>query len=131
MSSYIRFDCKKPQLSIYTASFTIIDMSSIPAAGQQTQPNPTTGGFFTPYLTLVLPNETTVATLAPQRTSTKPSPTLAPISPEDEDAYLHSHSPKTNNAGESPIRHRFDFERLKFRMVFVVWPALIGITMAL
>lgn len=85
---------------------------------------------FTPYLTLVLPNATVTSALQPVRTSARPTPTRPPISSDEEDAYLHAQSPQYI-AGASPVGHRIDFEKLKFRLVFILWPALIGITMAL
>lgn len=111
-----------------------MDMSTLPAIGQSAssnQSNSMPDGFYTPYLTLVLPNATTVSALPPQPTSAKHTPALAPITEEQEEAYLHSHDSLPSTGGGTSVAHRIDFERLKFRVVFIFWPALIGITMAL
>lgn len=43
----------------------------------------------------------------------------------------HDHSKQTN-AGDSATRSkRIDIEKIKFRVVFILWPAIIGISMAL
>ncbi|GJE92426.1 hypothetical protein PsYK624_085800 [Phanerochaete sordida] len=88
---------------------------------------------FTPYLTLVLPNTTTVSALAPQRTSARPAASAPPVSASDEDAYLHAHGGGATSGagGAGALGRHIDFERLKFRLVFIIWPALVGITMAM
>ena len=136
MSSYIRFTCKQPSTSYYTASFSILDMASISAAGQNVSGNLTSAtshALSTPYLTLVLPNSTVVSALPARPTSAKATPTASrsAVSAEDEQSYLDSHTPKSAKSVSNSITHRIDFERLKFRIVFIFWPALVGITMAL
>lgn len=131
VGSYIRFNCKDRGVSIYTSMFTLTDMSSVVPAGQTNQSSTLTDGLYTPYLTVVLPNATSVSALAPLRTTARPSPSVAPVSPDEEDAYLHSHGQSTNNAAGFSLGGSIDLERLKFRIVFVLWPALVGITMAL
>lgn len=118
-------------MSVYTAFFTILDMSSMEALRQGALNNQTTSGadgLYTPYLTLILPNATSVSALQPVSTSIKLAPTAPAVSSEEEDAYLHAHDglPVTSSAERT-----VDFERLKFRLVFILWPALVGITMAL
>lgn len=108
--------------------FTLIDMSSVIPAGQSSM---LTDGLYTPYLTVVLPNATSVSALTPQRTTARPSPSIAPVTPDEEDAYLHPHGPSSNSAAGFSLGGRIDLERLKFRIVFVLWPAIVGITMAL
>ena len=135
-ASYVRFSCKTAAISVYTAFFTILDMASLSPASMSNQTADMSDGFYTPYLTLVLPNATIVSTLAPQRTSTRPSPTAPPVSTDDENTYLHAHEPQSNNAARgswigNSLGRRIDFERLKFRLVFIIWPALVGITMAM
>ena len=111
-------------------------MATMSAAGQRNNHSSVFGGdgLYTPYLTLVLPNTTIVSALPAHSVTSKVStPTVAPITPEDEQAYLHSHTPNSD-ANVSPansINHRIDFERLKFRIVFILWPAIVGITMAI
>ncbi|PSR71474.1 hypothetical protein PHLCEN_2v12639 [Hermanssonia centrifuga] len=110
-----------------------MNMSSTPAFGQgvlnhsSTNPGPS---LYTPYLTLVLPDTTYISPLAPRPTSATPSNT--PVTVEEENEHLRDESGQkmTSNA----IRDyglRMNLERLKFRLVFILWPALVGMTMAL
>ncbi|TCD68133.1 hypothetical protein EIP91_011498 [Steccherinum ochraceum] len=112
----------------------------------------TSVSLYTPVMTLVLPDTTIVSTLAP----TTPKPTLSkgpsqgiaaaaatpmPTTPSiviqpDPNAdgeKVHggtiSSSKKTSNA--SATTRRVDMEKLKFRVVFILWPVLIGLSMAL
>lgn len=129
--SYVRFFSKHPPVSAYTAFFTILDTSTMEALRQGTLDNQTTpsaDGLYTPYLTLILPNATSVSALLPVSTSIKLSPTAPAVSSEEEDAYLHAHDGQPVTSG---AERTIDFERLKFRLVFILWPALVGITMAL
>ena len=134
--SYIRFNCKHAAVSVYTAFFTILDMASLMPASMSNQTTLAPDDLYTPYLTIVLPNTTSVTTLAPTRASARPSPTASPVSADDENAYLHAHDPQSNSAigGSSfgsSLGRRIDLERLKFRLVFIIWPAVVGITMAI
>lgn len=122
-------------------------MSTIPALtpGSSSSSNNTTTTFarpnqtttdpsismYTPYLTLVLPNATITSALAPRPTVAKPPMGAPPVSNDEEAEYLkhdHQQIQQTSDAGGG---HRVDLERLKFRLVFILWPALVGITMAL
>ena len=133
--SYVHFACKKPKLSVYTASFTILDMSSMSAAGQNqpsSQPKLASNALITSY-----PNTTALSSSTSTHTTSRSTPTAAPVSPSDEQAYLDAHTPKgpganlASGSGSISFGHRIDFERLKFRIVFILWPAIVGITMAL
>lgn len=102
------------------------------------RPNQTTTdpsiSMYTPYLTLVLPNATITSALAPRPTVVKPPMAGAPVSNDEEAEYLkhdHAQIQQTSDAGGGTAAHRVDLERLKFRLVFILWPALVGITMAL
>lgn len=105
--------------------------ASTTAASNQITAAPSSG-LYTPYLTFVLPNTTVVSALLPRPSSTRVSPMATPVVP----------LPQTTQAGDSTGMRsetqksdansgRVDFERLKFRLVFILWPALVGITMAL
>lgn len=108
-------------------------MSSLsPAQFNPSNTSSAADALYTPYLTLVLPNTTTVSALAPQRTSARPAPTAPPVSADDESAYLHAHGEtQSSGAAGTALGRRIDFERLKFRLVFIIWPAVVGITMAM
>jgi len=106
---------------------------------------------YTPVMTLVLPDTTITSTLAP--TTPKPTPsqgaplaaaaitTPPPSSPtpavviqpdqdvEPEHAGTISGSRKSKSSATST--RRVDMEKLKFRVVFILWPVLIGLSMAL
>ena len=112
-------------------------MSTIPAltVGAPAQPQTTqmpVGSLYTPYLTLVLPNTTIVSALAPRPTVAPANAGIPPVT--EEEAAEHSkhdgQRPQTSDAGGN-AGQRIDLERLKFRLVFILWPALVGITMAL
>lgn len=143
------FSCKKPKMTTYTASFTIVGMEYMSSTGDNTttpSPGPneldpnsykvvmsnTTSGSSSHSGTVTLLPSYTASSTIPSSSSSRPSSTLPPISPEDEDDYLRHHRPgaKTSEASSSAVFH-VDYERLKFRLVFIMWPAVIGLTMAL
>ena len=97
-------------------------------------PTPTTTGdaLYTPYLTLVLPDTTVVSALSPRPTPPRPPSNGPPVSVEEENEFRKhdSAAAQINDAG-GMAGQRIDLERLKFRLVFILWPALVGITMAL
>ncbi|KAF7792656.1 hypothetical protein EIP86_003753 [Pleurotus ostreatoroseus] len=143
--SYIRFVSFSPHIEVYTATFTILNMSSIAALtpGPHTpgaalananQTTPAPDAFYTPYLTLVLPNTTITSALAPRPTSSRAYAVATPVTPLDQsqvgDARTHTDGAMQRQRSDAGSG-RVDLERLKFRMVFILWPALVGITMAL
>ena len=87
--------------------------------------------YVTPKLTIVLPNATTTSTLEPMpATTTEPLMTAPPISSLDGGQHM-AHGKTGSAAAGLRKRPTVDLERLKFRFVFIFWPTLIGITMAL
>ncbi|KAI0330670.1 hypothetical protein GY45DRAFT_1323424 [Cubamyces sp. BRFM 1775] len=130
---HMRFKCHQPPLTIYTADFTITDMATIfPLDGltidahNESAPMVT---YITPKLTLVLPDATLVSTLKPTPVTMRPTATAPPLTIEEDD----SHPSVQTGAAASTLgkQSMFDMERFKFRLVFIFWPALVGITMAL
>ncbi|EKM48461.1 uncharacterized protein PHACADRAFT_266345 [Phanerochaete carnosa HHB-10118-sp] len=108
--------------------------SLAPAAAAADNQTTTARALYTPYLTLVLPNTTLVSALAPQPRTSALSPTATPVSADDESAYRRAHEPHgaSSSSGAAGGRHAVvDFERLKFRLVFILWPAVVGLTMAM
>lgn len=83
-----------------------------------------------PAATFVLPNTTIISQLAPTKTMDTPQTVYPnPLKPGQDVASGgkgHYH-----NSASSLGSTRVDLEKLKFRLVFIVWPALIGISMAL
>ncbi|OBZ78369.1 hypothetical protein A0H81_02242 [Grifola frondosa] len=131
---HMRFICDNPPLTIYTADFTIADMAPYsPLHGGTIDANKSTVetvSIFTPVLTLVLPNSTVVSTLAPTTVPLRPSAVPSVISNEEDSYMAHDKNPGAVIGGTGR-RTTVDLERFKFRLVFIFWPALIGITLAL
>ncbi|KAI0816872.1 hypothetical protein BC628DRAFT_1413983 [Trametes gibbosa] len=130
---HIRFICQDPPVTVYTADFTIIDMASIYPIGSLTldahNESAPTVTYITPELTLVLPDATVISTLKPTPVTMRPTATAPPLSLEEDG----SHPDVQVGAAMSVLgkRSTLDIERFKFRLVFVFWPALVGVTMAL
>ena len=131
--SYLVFTCQKPKKEIYTADFTVTGMANdFPLEGpivdtwNASAPNLV---YITPEITLVLPNTTVVSTLKPTLAATASTTTAPPMTitpPPDPPRQASS-------AQAVGVRKRptVDLERLKFRFVFIFWPTIIGLTMAL
>ncbi|KAI9064754.1 hypothetical protein FKP32DRAFT_1625347 [Trametes sanguinea] len=135
---HMRFVCQDPPLTVYTADFGITDMANMaPLDGLTIDPHnesvPTVT-YITPMLTLVLPDATVVSTLKPTPVTMRPTPTAPPFTVEEDDEPRVPAPTQTGAAvamlgiGKRPT---FDMERIKFRLVFIFWPALVGISMAL
>jgi hypothetical protein len=122
------FKFSKPALEIYTANFVITNTThnitvSHPAINETTVSNSTEAQPV--LLTLVLPNTTIISSLAPT-----PSRQLTAS------ATVYADSPRNgrfhNGAGKRATRNpRIDLEKVKFRIVFILWPAMVGTLMAL
>ncbi|KAI0700337.1 hypothetical protein BC835DRAFT_1328467 [Cytidiella melzeri] len=139
---YIMFSGKKLPVPVFTASFTIVGMANVSANGDNTTaPFKGSNGPKQDSLAPTTPNTTAgisrtgTATLLPHTTpsSSYPQPsassTIPPISAEEEEDFLRHHRGPHSSAGSAILC--VDYERLKFRLVFIIWPAVIGITMAL
>jgi hypothetical protein len=124
--STMRFLCRNPSLTIYTSDFTINNMTgSAPSAAPLViQPTKTTQEPFVtvPLLTLVLPNATIVSRLA-TTSSVSAATTVSASTPGD------NGESQARNSGET--RKWVESDKMKFRLVFILWPTLIGLTMAL
>ena len=137
------FSCQDPPLNIFTASFTINGMVYVSSSGDNTTtPFTGTGGLdpnsFGSSILNTTSNGTSHSVSATRSTasasstsSAQPSSTLPPITPEDEEEYLRNHRGPGAASRNSGTALQVDYERLKFQLVFIVWPAIIGITMAL
>ncbi len=81
-----------------------------------------------PKLTVTLP--TTTSTVKAIYSPSQPSGFAPPISSLETDPGMQ---PSKAGSAAAGLRKRptVDLERLKFRFVFIFWPTLIGITMAL
>ncbi|KAI0049772.1 hypothetical protein FA95DRAFT_1488550 [Auriscalpium vulgare] len=124
---YFRFVSDNPPMQFYTSRFTLTNMAG-PASPNASAPATT---FNASYTGTTVPLILTNMTSAPQSMRSFATSTTAgsPVSqshptggaqPTDKDAT------QKNGAGG-----HVDVEKLKFRLVFILWPALIGISMAL
>ena len=133
----MRFICQRPPLTIYTADFTITGISSlspldVPAIDAHNNSNPNIV-YVTPELTLVLPDTTVVSTLKPTPSTVQASSTPPSITTLEDDGLNVPGSRQRNGPVVFGLckRPTVDLERLKFRFVFIFWPTLVGISMAL
>lgn len=128
--SHMRFICQHPPVTAYTAEFTITDMATIyPLDGLSIDAHDEdapTVTYITPALTLVLPDATIVSMLKPTLVTLRPSATAPPLSTEQADRP----SGLQKGAAMATLP-TLDIERFKFRIVFIFWPALVGISMAM
>ncbi|CAL1710977.1 unnamed protein product [Somion occarium] len=132
--------------TIYTADFTITDMdepSSHKAkfVTRTSSSVPAGASLFTPIVTFVLPDTTVVSQLSPTYMTPRPTNTIpssmyssySPVGVEGNTIIQVEAEPtgivRSNDAAAAA--GRMDIEKLKFRVVFILWPALIGLTMAL
>lgn len=94
---------------------------------------------YTPAVTFVLPDTTMTSHLAPtymtpQPTATnKPSTSFSPYAGGSQTTVIEVEAKPTRlaNSATSWTGTRLDWEKMKFRVVFILWPAMIGLTMAL
>ena len=122
-TSHIRFYSKKPEMVIYTADFTITGMTGTNKSGSNN--NHDSGDNSDVGLGLQASastsNISTVTATSTMSASTGDSSTLATSFQSGQ----HSHS------GERPTGRRFSAERGLVKYVHVLWPALIGVALAL
>ncbi|EJF63929.1 hypothetical protein DICSQDRAFT_167975 [Dichomitus squalens LYAD-421 SS1] len=130
----IRFTCEQPRHVVWTADFAVTGMSSLaPLDGPTIDAHNESAvsiSYVTPKLTVVLPGTTTTSTSQSMPTTLEPSMTAPPISNLDGGQHM-AHGKTGSAAAGLRKRPTVDLERLKFRFVFIFWPTLIGITMAL
>jgi hypothetical protein len=142
--SNIRFVTTYPYSIIYTADFKILEQApsqshlisspSITAHAdlsqstiqQQTQQTGQDGLVTFQLLTLVLPNTTIVSQLSP---SPVVLATVTTVTVSDD--ALPTPTSEKQQGGKNASPSRIDLARAKFRVIFVLWPALIGISMSL
>jgi len=126
---HIRFVCEDPPQTIFTSDFTVTMMSDMVPFGGLDSPRSEQDKYeSTSVVSLALPTDPVTPTLsAPSISTTMISPTASQVS--DPNPYADK---KTGSSGGSIWRRTsVDLERAKFRLVFILWPVLIGITMAL
>ncbi|KAJ7767969.1 hypothetical protein DFH07DRAFT_1058453 [Mycena maculata] len=127
----IIFKSKTLPKDVYTANFVVtpaITDSALPYVPPQLGADDLNATH--PLLTLVLPSSTIVSDLAPTlefAAATTISASPLPVGGGGGANLNRVHSP---SSGANP-RKASDFRNARFRLLFVVWPALIGISMAL
>ena len=138
--SYLRFISDDPPSTTYTSRFTLAAMDDTPPyhrSGQaQTrsttypvlEDNATSSLVSSSSAPTSLNTSSTSMTSTRLSTSTVSSSYVIPTSTSN--PYRQQNK---NSAGSSGSwkRNTVDMERLKFRLVFILWPLLIGVTMAL
>ncbi|KAG9220116.1 hypothetical protein CCMSSC00406_0010365 [Pleurotus cornucopiae] len=113
---FLRFTSRRPRLTVYTAMFDVL-------------PFPETAEALAPadLMTLSAPPATSNATATPTSSSNaSPAETTIYAAP-----LPKGERPGNTNTNGDHASRRMDVEKLKFRIVFVLWPALIGISMSL
>ncbi|TFY83278.1 hypothetical protein EWM64_g717 [Hericium alpestre] len=134
----LHFVSDHPKIVVYTARFTIIGMAG-PDAGDDSSSSSSDaeplsvdvvipGTYKTaPLFTLVYPSTTFISSQAAIATPTTVS---APPLPSHDSNEKQS-GPSENGEQRNAAVGRMDMEKIKFRLVFILWPALMGITMAM
>ncbi|KAI0916196.1 hypothetical protein AcW1_009966 [Taiwanofungus camphoratus] len=136
---HMRFICDDPPITVYSAEFTLTDMSDTrpydgaEQAMTQSAPTDTSPASISTAMLKFGPLNTTMVSTSTStitRPSTAATGTPPPISDQNEDPYIKN---KKTGASSGSLwkRTAVDLERIKFRVVFILWPALVGITMAL
>ncbi|KAI0064773.1 hypothetical protein BV25DRAFT_1799959 [Artomyces pyxidatus] len=124
---YFRFAAENPQTSFYTSRFTLTGM-----AGSNASTAAASDGTTGAVVPLLLPNMTT----APPATSARPTSATMRSFTMSSVVGPPTSLPSGNSTGKEEKKQassgeRVDVEKLKFRLVFILWPALMGISMAL
>ncbi|TFY62234.1 hypothetical protein EVJ58_g3993 [Rhodofomes roseus] len=139
---HLRFICEDPQITVYTARFTLTAMDDTPPyhRADKVEPRSTTYSAFAvgndatstfssfSAIPTSLNTSATSTYSSGMSSSTLSSSYYLPASTGD--AYRRQHHSSTGTSG-SWKRNTMDVERLKFRLVFILWPLLVGVTMAL
>ncbi|GBE84629.1 predicted protein [Sparassis crispa] len=119
---HIRFICDDPPLTVYTADFTITMMSDMTPYTGLEAPRADEGST---SVSIALPSISTSPSASPSSSTTTGASATTMQNP-------YADKKKTGAGGGNLWRRTsVDLERAKFRLVFILWPVLIGITMAL
>ncbi|KAF4584941.1 hypothetical protein EYR40_001767 [Pleurotus pulmonarius] len=109
---FLRFISRRPRLTVYTAMFDVLPFPDTKAEALAPAD----------LMTLSAPPTTANATVTPTDSNASPAETTVYAAP----------LPKGERPGNVNTNgNRANVEKLKFRVVFVLWPALIGISMSL
>ena len=110
---------------------------------------PTSASLYTPLMTLVLPDTTVTSALTPTTpknvpssgagnggmaqaaAAAEPTPTVSLPAVVAEPAEHGGTISAPGRKSVSSSSRRVDMEKVKFRIVFILWPVLIGVSMAL
>ncbi|KDQ23424.1 hypothetical protein PLEOSDRAFT_1114433 [Pleurotus ostreatus PC15] len=115
---FLRFTSRRPRLTVYTAMFDVLPFPDTAKAEALAPAD---------LMTLSAPPTTSNATATPTSSSdASPAETTIYAAP-----LPKGERPGNTNTNGDYASRRIDVEKLKFRVVFVLWPALIGISMSL
>lgn len=135
--STIRFVFKSPPSIVYTADFIILSSGS--CLSSESVPS---GHIMSDYaamsssfgITSMSGTQTTSSSAISRISGTNnisPSTTVVADALGQGDAGMGLKGSSSKAKGAAATNGRIDVEKLKFRMVFIIWPALVGISMAL
>ncbi|CCM01780.1 uncharacterized protein FIBRA_03847 [Fibroporia radiculosa] len=138
---HMRFICETPPLTVYTADFTItaMDDTSPFQGAEKAVISSTVGGAEAAMSTssAIAPYPSSPSTMTTSSTVSSTTQTSSPTSTTSSPTGTQTHNPYMNKAktgasgGGLWTRTTVDLERVKFRLVFILWPMMIGITMAI
>ncbi|KAI0322586.1 hypothetical protein OF83DRAFT_651660 [Amylostereum chailletii] len=117
---YFQISCNNPPYVAYTSQFTLTGMTGKSAASTLATSNHTLAS--TNSSLSSTPARATTSNLVPSL----PAATAAPHS-----TVSASQSPAGKDRDSNGAFGKWDMEGLKFKLVFILWPALMGVSMAL
>ncbi|KAK7052092.1 hypothetical protein R3P38DRAFT_2858533 [Favolaschia claudopus] len=129
----IQFISAYPVLTIWTADFCIVPLLIDTVLPYSQLDNDTTATDPPPMLTLVLPTTTIVVELEPvTKVPAVATITAGPLPPGEDAGGTGLNRVHVPNAAANP-RHKLasEYHFVKFRLAFIAWPALFGLSMAL
>lgn len=131
--STIRFVFKKPPMIVYTADFLIISSGQC-SSSESVMSCQHMSDYAAMLSSSTVTSMSTTSSSAISRISgtsnVLPSSTVVADALGQGDAGMGLHS-GSKSKGAASTNGRVDLEKFKFRMIFIVWPALVGVSMAL
>ncbi|KAH9925794.1 uncharacterized protein B0H18DRAFT_1008394, partial [Fomitopsis serialis] len=136
---HLRFICEDPPMTVYTAGFTLSAMDDTPPYHRSSRAetrsttysaleNNATSSFSTFSAAPTSMNISASSSYSSRPSSSSLSSSYA-VPTSTSNTYRQKAHSSTGSSG-SWKRNTVDTERLKFRLVFVLWPLLVGMTMA-
>jgi len=135
---HLRFICEDPPMTVYTAGFTLAAMDDTPPyhrsgkAETRSSTYPALEDNVTSSFSTfsAAPTSMNISSTYSSRLSSSPLSSSYAMPTSTSNPYRQQTQSSTGSSG-SWKRNTVDTERVKFRLVFVLWPLLVGMTMAL